>query len=125
MTVRIELPPPRIETHEPPPDIVADSDCPARQAKTSDRVSPGFICPENDVVYAPRPNLSRVVDGYDARSGAGVGVAAGVEVGVGLGVEGVCVAAGDDVGVGLIEEITFDPFVFLGGSLRATVPEFK
>ncbi len=124
MIVRIEPPPPRIETHEPPPVIDADSDCPARHAKTSERLSPGFICPENDVVYAPRANLSRDVLGYEARSGGGVGVASGVDVGVGLGVEGVCVAVGEDVGDGLTVTSEFDPFMFFGGSFVATLPEF-
>ena len=124
MVVGIELPPPRIDTHEPPPEIDADNDCPARHASTSERLSPGFIWPENDVVYAPRANLSRDVAGYEARSGGGVGVVSGGEVGVGFGVEGVCVAVGDDVGVGLRVASLFVTFIFFGGSWPATVPEF-
>jgi len=91
----VELPPPRIETQEPPPDTDADSVCPERQASTSDRVSPGFISPEYDVAYAPRANLSRTVDGYEARSGLGVETGVGDAVGVDVGV-----AVGDGVDVG-------------------------
>ncbi len=123
--VRIVLPPPRIVTQEPPPEIDADSDCPARQANTSERLSPGFICPEKDVVYAPRANFSLDVDGYEARSGGDVGVATGVEAGVGVGVDGVRVAVGDDVGVGLIVAAIFTPLAFLGTSFPETPPEFR
>ena len=59
--------------------------------------------------------MSLDVAGYEARSGGGVGVASGVEVGVGFGVKGVCVAVGEDVGVGLIVTSELDPFMFFGG----------
>jgi len=76
-------------THDAPPEIDADSDWPARHASTSERWSPGLRSPEKDVVYAPRANLSRVVDGYLARSRGG----GSSTVGFGEG-------RGDDSGVG-------------------------
>ncbi len=115
----VELPPPRIDTHDSPPEIDADSVCPERQASTTERVSPGFISPEYDVAYAPRANLSRTVDGYDARSGFGVeaGVAEGVDVGVAVGV-GVDVGFPVGVGIAGAEALTFGP----DGPLSATMP---
>lgn len=68
--------------------------------------------------------MSRDVAGYEARSGGGVGVVSGVDVGVGFGVDGVGVAVGDDVGVGLTVANVFEPFIFFGGSLLATLPDF-
>ena len=81
------------------------------------------MSPENDVVNAPRANLSLDVEGYDARSGGGVEIAVGVAFGVGAGVI-VEVGFTDGVGVGIVGILAF--VLRFAGVLPATVPpEFK
>ena len=89
VVVRYDEPPPRMVTQPPADETLADSDCPARHARTTDRLPPGFTSPDIDDDVAPDLNFIRVVAGYELSCGGGVrsGVGGGGGVLFTVGVE--------------------------------------